>query len=746
MDEEKGVVCPVCFEALEPGVEDCPNCGSTIPEDSAQVLGSFMRIAGVGPKEAKTLLEEGLGVPAEDDEEIEDLLEDISEGKVLYLCPDCGSFLEEDSPLCPGCGRDVPHQSRLEAPPPPADEEGGGLYMCPACGAFVAEDSDTCTNCGAELIEEEPAEEPVESEAEAVPEPEEPAVEETPEVEAPEPAPVLVEEPLEQEEAPEADRFADTVALTDLARMDEEIYICPTCGALVEVDDPRCDICATDLTARRPISAGVTLAATPGGPTCDNCGAVLPEAEATCRICGGEEPAMALDLPKAPAEKVVPPPEVVSLEAEIDSFIEELETPKPEPTPLPVVRPVERPREPAPKPVVKAAPALPKRIVLKPISAPVHRRGRRRASSAVARQLLPRAREFMVYATLVAVGVEYLVSQARPDGYELLMLVLFGALLGTGVGLIAGSAPDFRRRVAQRGPFTLLGTAVMTLVPLRAFLAVPPPFDGFDLLLLGVGGFVVVAGGLVERTRLESDYLWLGGTLLLLLMAATRLAAPGPEAAASSLGWAAGAAMVLVAFLLVLQHKWASATMAESIVTGDRRYRRQDFGGSLQAYERALQAAEKGGSRDNAEVPWYSKGAALVMLDRPAEALVCLERALEINPKSEVAWVNKGTALAKLGRHEEALRCYNAALRLNPTYEVAWNNKANTLARRGKHREAIRCYDEAIRLDQGYRDAWVNKGYVLVQLGDYDGAAECAEHASASPGRRPASSADLSRR
>lgn len=154
-------------------------------------------------------------------------------------------------------------------------------------------------------------------------------------------------------------------------------------------------------------------------------------------------------------------------------------------------------------------------------------------------------------------------------------------------------------------------------------------------------------------------------------------------------------------------------------------YARRNLEGTVAGYDRAIHLTDEGIA--DADLPWYGKGAALVLLGHYEEALRAIDRALDINPKNEVAWLNKGNALMRIGRVLDALRCFNAAIKVNPAYEVAWNNKGNALARLGRHEEALRCYEQALTIDPRYRDAWANKGYVLTRLGRYEEAAACAD-------------------
>jgi len=167
--------------------------------------------------------------------------------------------------------------------------------------------------------------------------------------------------------------------------------------------------------------------------------------------------------------------------------------------------------------------------------------------------------------------------------------------------------------------------------------------------------------------------------------------------------------------------------LRRQLIRAERDVQRKDYEQSLATYDRAIAAA--GANVPGAEIPWYGKGATLVLLGRYEEALRAIDTALDINPRNEVAWVNKGNALTRMGQLLDALRCFNAAIKVNPLFEVAWNNKGNALARLGKFEDALRCYDRALEIDPGYRGVWVNKGFVLTKLGRFDEAASCADHA-----------------
>jgi tetratricopeptide (TPR) repeat protein len=132
---------------------------------------------------------------------------------------------------------------------------------------------------------------------------------------------------------------------------------------------------------------------------------------------------------------------------------------------------------------------------------------------------------------------------------------------------------------------------------------------------------------------------------------------------------------------------------------------------ALVCYDRALQL----NSRD--EWTWVNKGATLADLARPNEALACHDRALELNPRFEMAWYNKGNALRELARPEESLACYDRALEINPRLEMVLNHKGLVLEKLGRLDEALACYDRSLELNPHNQKVWNNKGVVLDKLG-----------------------------
>ena len=137
---------------------------------------------------------------------------------------------------------------------------------------------------------------------------------------------------------------------------------------------------------------------------------------------------------------------------------------------------------------------------------------------------------------------------------------------------------------------------------------------------------------------------------------------------------------------------------------------------------------------------WFLKGYSLLALDRFTEAIECLDRALELNPRFAPAWSYKGCTLLKLGRYDEALPCLDRALEIGFMYEEnkwaqdssyanTWLYKGAALLKLDRFDDAIECFNKALELNPIYADAWTGKGAALLELDRPDEALVCCDKA-----------------
>ncbi|HEU4383657.1 MAG TPA: tetratricopeptide repeat protein [Anaeromyxobacteraceae bacterium] len=92
-------------------------------------------------------------------------------------------------------------------------------------------------------------------------------------------------------------------------------------------------------------------------------------------------------------------------------------------------------------------------------------------------------------------------------------------------------------------------------------------------------------------------------------------------------------------------------------------------------------------------------GYALIAAGRPAEAILSLSRALEIDPGRRDARTNLASALAAGGRLDEAIAQVQGVLAERPQKPEAHAILASALASQGKLTEAVAEYRRAVELD-----------------------------------------------
>jgi tetratricopeptide (TPR) repeat protein len=634
-------------------------------------------------------------------------------------CENCGAFVIDEAVvrLSRAFGLDRDHALKLfdagfrhptqlrDRDPSRVLEKGevGLLFICTNCGGFVARGDSKCPRCASEFEAE----------------PESPAA-------------------LEEED------------ILDLV-------LCPVCGADNDPDLRECEICG------EPLRAGgePTAATAPPAPV-TAFAPKLPPPPRPAEKAGYrfKEPERRPPEPTwPPITRKAPPPPVTPKPA--------ARSPPTHSTPMPTRPPTSAPRA----PVVLPKPAFPARAPLgtRPPSRPMQTTGARPAPAPprpTARQSVviqekkrpsPPSRSPMPVPPYRAPRTPPTPSERlpqkkvrEPTRVPLSAETFAGFVLAAGAGLLL--AGILHQRLVGAGIAGVLGALTKHIVDgLRRHTIRRPPELESDVLVVGI-----MLGILAPFFRADAS--WAGLSLALgsaaCLAWLTRRLVRTPQrilvAAASTVSLAfqglvtyldpqyATTQVWLVGILAAMPWPAAVASMEilrrqnvnvlrRQMVRAERNVERRNYEQSLAEYDRAI--ASTSADVPGAEVPWYGKGATLILLGRYDEALRAIDRALDINPRNEVAWVNKGNALARMGRPIDALRAFNAAIKVNALYEVAWNNKGNALARLGKLEEALLCYERALGIDPGYRGAWVNMGFVLTKMGRFDEAASCADRA-----------------
>jgi predicted O-linked N-acetylglucosamine transferase (SPINDLY family) len=115
-------------------------------------------------------------------------------------------------------------------------------------------------------------------------------------------------------------------------------------------------------------------------------------------------------------------------------------------------------------------------------------------------------------------------------------------------------------------------------------------------------------------------------------------------------------------------------------------------------------------------------------LHRAAEALHCFERAGSLQPHDGPTLSQMAAALLALERPAEALAAANQALALGES-ATALQCKSAALCQLRRPEEALRCIEDALEAAPGDVEAWCDCALVHQQLGDLAAAAQCYRHA-----------------
>jgi tetratricopeptide (TPR) repeat protein len=137
---------------------------------------------------------------------------------------------------------------------------------------------------------------------------------------------------------------------------------------------------------------------------------------------------------------------------------------------------------------------------------------------------------------------------------------------------------------------------------------------------------------------------------------------------------------------------------------------------SLTRYNEALKDIDKALSLKNDPKLMLNRGAILLQLDRPGDALAAFDKAAAAGLQHPVAFFNRGLALERLGRLDEALASYDEALLRQPDYGDAFVNRGLVLEAMQRPDEALLSYDRALAIDPAASEANANRIALLARI------------------------------
>ena len=122
-------------------------------------------------------------------------------------------------------------------------------------------------------------------------------------------------------------------------------------------------------------------------------------------------------------------------------------------------------------------------------------------------------------------------------------------------------------------------------------------------------------------------------------------------------------------------------------------------------------------------------GSTLLTRNQISQALVALQRAIDLDPKAYWAWFALGHCHFEQGRYVEAAGDFSVCVALEPRFAWSYLNRGLALARVGRLDEARDSYRRAIDKNPRFAEAWVNLAAAELELNDLKEAERAIEMA-----------------
>ena len=118
-----------------------------------------------------------------------------------------------------------------------------------------------------------------------------------------------------------------------------------------------------------------------------------------------------------------------------------------------------------------------------------------------------------------------------------------------------------------------------------------------------------------------------------------------------------------------------------------------------------------------------------ISLNRHAEAIPYLEKAVALNPKYDISFVTWAKVLYKMHRDDDAISTLREGLTRNSDSGLIHSTLGELLTRLGRYHEAVTACEKAIELNSKDQHAYFFLGFALEELGDNTRAISCYEQA-----------------
>ncbi|AFZ26102.1 tetratricopeptide repeat protein,HTH domain-containing protein [Cylindrospermum stagnale PCC 7417] len=122
---------------------------------------------------------------------------------------------------------------------------------------------------------------------------------------------------------------------------------------------------------------------------------------------------------------------------------------------------------------------------------------------------------------------------------------------------------------------------------------------------------------------------------------------------------------------------------------------------------------------------WFIHGCILHEFKHYEQALLSIDKAIDIDPNQKLSWLLRGLTLDETEDYEEALTSYNKVIELDQNYVDAWYRRGRILKNIKQYDEALKSYNKVTKLNDNHEGAWLLRGEILLyNLEHYDEALE----------------------
>ena len=176
--------------------------------------------------------------------------------------------------------------------------------------------------------------------------------------------------------------------------------------------------------------------------------------------------------------------------------------------------------------------------------------------------------------------------------------------------------------------------------------------------------------------------------------------------------------VVLALVLCVVSSLPALATSRGNFKEGYQALLRRDYDKAIEYLTLAIEIGDL--TRSNQALAYHYRGALFLKRERIDEAILDLDRALELNPRLATAYGDRGIAHRKKGEYELAIADYSEAMRLWPEWHDWYLHRGMVFVILGRFDDAIADYGTALKLRPRFVAALVARADAYVAKGESD--------------------------